>query len=380
MKIHYVHTRPVDSQEANIIQVFQMCKAFGQLGHDVTLSVPAHASKSSAVELVQERMGVHDIGFHIRTYKRFSLRNRFKSIGCIPGALKEVREVASDLLFVRVFVLLLFLSKRHKNIFFEIHNSRIGPAALSNNLVAPLLVKIAKRPTMKAFVTISEALGRWWAEKGVPLPKLLNLHDGVDLERFGQLPDKREARKKLSLPEEGKIVVYTGSLYKDRGMDRVLKLAEDISDVQFVVVGGPQERRVELEKLAEQRSLRNLRFVGHRPQKEIPLYLASADVLLMLWSKDVPTMNYCSPLKLFEYLASGRVIVGDGFPTILEVMKNNEHGYLVDPESYTDLKAALQRALSSPEGLTMAKNAQNLAKHYSWGMRCQSILQFTNRG
>jgi glycosyltransferase involved in cell wall biosynthesis len=60
-------------------------------------------------------------------------------------------------------------------------------------------------------------------------------------------------------------------------------------------------------------------------------------VLLALWSKKVPTINYCSPLKIFEYMASGRIMVAHGFPTIKEVIKHNKNGLLARPDDFNDL-------------------------------------------
>ena len=58
----------------------------------------------------------------------------------------------------------------------------------------------------------------------------------------------------------------------------------------------------------------------------------------MIWTDKTNTMNYCSPLKLFEYMAAGRIIVGHDFPTISEVLTNNETALLVPPDSFEALR------------------------------------------
>jgi len=374
LKIHYVHSRPADSQEANIIQVLQMCRAFGRLGHEVVLSLPGTSQEQTETALAA-RMG-GDLSFRARTFRRARTGGRFKSLSCIPGARAEVAAVRSDLLFVRDALLLPFLSPRHSRVVFEIHNTFVGSPWFSNGVIAPQLVRIARQKKLKAFVTISDALKRWWEDRGIPREKGLAAHDGVDLKEFAGIP-QAEARRTLGLPEGGKIVVYTGSLYLDRGVGRILRLAKDRPDVRFIIVGGPEDRRAELEIWRQKEKLNNVELVGHRPQKDVPLYLAAADVLLALWSKSVPTMNYCSPLKLFEYLAAGRLIVADGFPTIREVMKDGQHGFLVDPQSYEALHSAVTAALalSQSDAAAMGRRTEELAGEYTWEKRCRSILK-----
>ena len=54
----------------------------------------------------------------------------------------------------------------------------------------------------------------------------------------------------------------------------------------------------------------------------------------------VPTINYCSPLKVFEYMASNKLIVADAFVTIKEVLTDKM--YFVKPDDYDDLKSTFK--------------------------------------
>ena len=80
---------------------------------------------------------------------------------------------------------------------------------------------------------------------------------------------------------------------------------------------------------------------------QTPEYLYSG-YSVSLWSYEVPTINYCSPLKIFEYMAAGRTILAQGFPTILEVLHNNENAIIAKPDSFQDLYDKLKYALDFP--------------------------------
>ena len=74
----------------------------------------------------------------------------------------------------------------------------------------------------------------------------------------------------------------------------------------------------------------------------------ASDILLALWSKKVLTINYCSPLKLFEYMASGRTIIAHDFITIKEVI-NEKNGYLIDRNDKNALTKEIKSLLNKSE-------------------------------
>ena len=78
-------------------------------------------------------------------------------------------------------------------------------------------------------------------------------HDGFDLSLFEKYIDKNTARSKLNLPENKKIVTYTGGLYPDRDIENIIYLAREFPDDMFLVIGGPENHRQNFEKLSLQR-------------------------------------------------------------------------------------------------------------------------------
>ena len=101
--------------------------------------------------------------------------------------------------------------------------------------------------------------------------------------------------------------------------------------MRFIIVGGtPAGNGSRSESDRETRNIQNVRLTGRVPHREIPQWLASADILLMMWTWKVSTIRVCSPMKLFEYMAAKRLIVGPAFPTVLEVMEDGRDAILLN--------------------------------------------------
>jgi glycosyltransferase involved in cell wall biosynthesis len=377
MKLLYIHNGILDSEYANVIQVANMCEAFSQCGVEVTMAIGAPNIKVKEPKASMYNNIGHIPSFEIVTYPKFTFAGRLEIFGSYIGVSSLLRNFNADLCFVRdPFILRLLINEGIPTIF-ESHNSRLhNRNKLLNILWEKDVLSNTHNPKLLKFVTISRALAEFWLNKGVPKEKIEVMHDGFNLHLFESPLTQDEARRKTGLPLNKKIVAYAGRLYEDRGVEWIIELARQNPDVCFAVIGGPDERKVALEKKSNELNIDNILWLGQVPHVQIPDYLFAADILLMIWSWQVPTINYCSPLKMFEYMASGRIIVGQAFPTIGEVLVDQETAFLADPNSFEDLRGKLSQALNEPNALEMASKARKLAfAEYSWVARAGKILE-----
>jgi glycosyltransferase involved in cell wall biosynthesis len=113
------------------------------------------------------------------------------------------------------------------------------------------------------------------------------------------------------------------------------------------------------------------------PHSDIPLYLKSANVLILPNSakQDISRL-YTSPLKLFEYMASGVPIVASDIQSLREVLSENSTFFFEadNPESLAQkILYVVNHEAESCEKAAVAKNA---VEEYTWESRSKKILDF----
>jgi glycosyltransferase involved in cell wall biosynthesis len=298
----------------------------------------------------------------------------------------------SDLIYTRLPQAAAISSSMGLNTILETHDQpkgRIGPIAMRLFL---------KGKGARRVVVISHALAADLAKliNGFPVsPFTLIAPDGVDLVRYVDLPSPVEARMLLSpwLEDLARrvggeysssvfTVGYTGHLYPGRGINLILDLAERLPNINFLIVGGETNDYEELVARVNSRNLRNLIPVGFVPNAELPLFQASCEVLLMPYQRRVAASSggdiaqYLSPMKLFEYLASGRVICSSDLPVLREIL-TEKNAILLPPENLIAWVNALEKIQHDLEfRYSLSVAARDTALLYTWQERVKKILSY----
>jgi len=158
-----------------------------------------------------------------------------------------------------------------------------------------------------------------------PNEAMLLAPNGVELEKYAGLPSPTEARRQLNL-KEGLTVGFTGHIYPGRGADLLFELAKQMPTVNFLWVGGTPELVDFWRGKLTEAGMTNVTMTGFVKHESIPSYQAAADVLLMPYSRSIEASSgqdiaeVINPMKMFEYMASGRGIISADLPSIREVL------------------------------------------------------------
>lgn len=221
------------------------------------------------------------------------------------------------------------------------------------------------------------ATNRWKAEEltrrfQVPPSKITVEQNAVDVGQFSLSLSKADARKRLELPQDRRIVVYTGHLYGWKGVETLAEAAKYARGALFYIVGGTEGA---IESFRQKWGTEpNIRIVGHRPHDEMPLWQKAADVLVLPnTAKEEISARYTSPMKLFEYMASGTPIVASGLPSISEIVGGGR-AILVAPDDPHALADGITRALHA-DGHAESENARSWVQDHTWGKRAARILK-----
>jgi len=166
-------------------------------------------------------------------------------------------------------------------------------------------------------------------------------------------------------------VLWIGSAeYRWQGINLVKKAAERLLSI---------DREILFLVTAEGRSTENLRFLGRIPYDEAPRYVASADVGLCIYEQIAYYPRfYFSPLKLFDYMASGLPVLGTDVGQIRRVIEENGNGILAG-NSVEDIVSGLLRLKQDErERREMgARGREAVRARYNWGSiasRTEEIL------
>ena len=110
-----------------------------------------------------------------------------------------------------------------------------------------------------------------------------------------------------------------------------------------------------------------VQFTGHVTHAEVSQFENEADIAVV----PVPVMKqtmWLSPMKLFEYMASGKAVVASAMGQIANVVKDNENGLLVPAGDADAMASAINKLISDPElRLRLGQRARETAvKNHSW--------------
>jgi glycosyltransferase involved in cell wall biosynthesis len=368
MKIVAISASQIPSNVANSIQTMKAAQALAQLGHEVTLLVPSHEARTTDWDELSRLYGLKtrfSLEYIAAPSRRLFFLTAVRRARAFKPALLYVWPVQSAVLgLLHGFPVLM-----------EIHDlpaGRIGPFwyRYFRDMRGRKRVGVITRALQAA---LDEQFGSF-----LPPQDVILAPNGVELERFADLPDPMTARRALNLPE-APTALCAGHLYPGRGMETVLKLARRMSDVQFVWAGGKPEDVQQWRQAAQ--DLPNVNFVGFVPNQQLPLYQAAAEVLLMPYGPSIGissgagnSAKVSSPMKMFEYLAAGRAILTSDLPVFREVL-NESNAVFCPPEDVPFWQGALRALLDSPtRRAALAAQARKDAEQYTWTARAARLL------
>lgn len=358
MKLFYIANFRMPTEKAHGIQVMEMCNAFAKQGIEVELILPKRINK-----IKQDIFQYYQIekNFKIKKLPCLDFIIFDRIIGILGLWVESFTFLLSswfyllfkkpDIIYIRDN-LLLPLTICRRNIFFESHNS-----------FKRFWFYLKKT---KGIISITKGLAEHFKSRGIN-NQIIWAPDGVNLDKFN-------TRGTIDLPKDKKIVLYTGHLYKWKGVDVLLDTAKRLPDVLFIFVGGTEK---DIESFKQKVKVKNVLIAGKKPHSEIPLWLQSADVLAL---PNSATSNiskfYTSPLKMFEYMAVKKPIIASDLPSLREVL-NNKNSVLVAPDNPEALAEGIKKVLSDAHfAEAIAEQAFQDVQQYTWRKRAKKIINF----
>lgn len=218
-----------------------------------------------------------------------------------------------------------------------------------------------------------------WEEK-IPLEKIRNLNNGVDLEEFDRNREEYQLEDADLLDEHTFKVVYTGSIRLVNNLGKVVEMAEYMKQhgenrIRFLLYGDGTERE-ELMEQCRQKGLDNIRFPGKVEKKYIPFILSKSDLNLN-HVKQTGIMRFgCSLNKQFDYFASGKPVLSD-LTVSHDLIERYGAGVTLPTQDTEALCQEVLRFANMPkeEYEQYCVNARHAAEQYDYQELTQKLLE-----
>ncbi|HZJ25360.1 MAG TPA: glycosyltransferase, partial [Anaerolineales bacterium] len=269
MRIAAITNSRIPSLTANSIQAMKVCQALVQLGHNVHIFAPRETDIVSP-DVLREHYGLRispDLTLlpSLRRLKRFDFTLHAQS---------AARKFKADLIYTWLPQSAVMALWRGYPVILEIH------AGVTGHLGPWWLRQFWKAQGRKRATVTTQALRKAiqrstgfiiTEESGFENEAVIVAPNGVDLERYENLPDPSSARRQLNL-KDGLTVGFTGHIYPGRGADLLFELAKQITAVNFLWVGGTPELVSYWQSRLSDIQLTNVMMTGFIEHSRIPLY------------------------------------------------------------------------------------------------------------
>lgn len=199
------------------------------------------------------------------------------------------------------------------------------------------------------------------------------------------VPDEQveNLRRELSLPQDKKILCYTGTLGStiqgiSYEVETMVEILRDLPTDFVSLIVGAKDNDAYLLQAADKAGVQDRLIVRPWCDRETVFkYLAASDYLLM---PRVGTAPGSSPSKMFDYLAMKKPIIAASTPPVDEVLKNRINAILVDADRQKEWGEAV-KLLESDGALRegIAERSWLDSLEYSWSRRGQRIKWFAER-
>jgi glycosyltransferase involved in cell wall biosynthesis len=393
-KLLYLSNARLPTLMAHGLQIAQNCEAFADNGVEVTLWCTNRYIPPSERALGQDiwthygikhnfkmrRLPTLDLSALSESPKLAPLFFRIQYITFALVVFIGVCFTRADIYYCRdpLILLLLGLVKPRRKLVYEAHRfNRPGLGAwLQREVLRRCAVTVAITPPLRDRLEERQSSLR---QKS----KIIVAHDGIRQSRFEGMPSQGEARAEIGWSDKHFIVGYVGrlrTLGMEKGLTTLIAALGKLpaGSVSLAIVGGPEHLVEAYHQQWLSLSLPPSQFLyaGQVPAEDVPLYMSAFDLCAMPlpWTEHFAYDS--SPIKLFEYMASGRALVASDLPSYADVVVNEEHALLFPPSDIDALAGAIKR-LQEDSALRerIALNARKrVLSDYTWDARARHIL------
>ena len=365
-KINYVTFSSIPSSLPSSLQIIKTCEALSSHDYDVTLIKPGTGNKNTSIKKhynLKNNVYIKEFSF----FKTFPLGLNFYlyCLSCFFFILKNKKSLTISRNYLICFLLTLFKQKA----ILEIHHDTNVEGRITKFILR--YFNFLNKKHLIKIVAISKTVKNLFIKKyNVDSKKIKVLPSGSSI-RINQLP-KLSKNKRLKLG-------YFGSFTPSKGVETMMRLSKIDCSNDYYLYGVDKKK---LKKLKRQNINKNLFLRESIPYSVLPKELMKMDFLMMPYRKIVRSAGevddiskYTSPLKLFDYLAVGKIILSSNLKVLREVINERNAYFINNYENIFEWKKVIEIAKNSRrKNLIMSINNLKLSKKFDHKKRVKKYL------
>ena len=366
MKIAYISPGPIPSESANAIHIIHMCAALSNHIDELTLYTYTSIKTNDLNKIISKKYGI-DIKFKIVKSINFNKETSISRIlhGLISSSkcfFLNYDYIISRSSWGTTFSILLGLNVCH-----EEHSPPVH--------IHDKFLRIIGFKRLIKFVVISENLKKFIKAKyeKTKKSKIILLRDAAPNTLLNLKHNKIKTNNTKFK------VGFSGHLYKGKGIDLILKIAQKMRNIEFHILGGPNLAVTKFKK----QSTSNCIFYGNVDFVEVHKILINFDLLLAPYSENVSIGEgktdigkWMSPLKIFEYMALGKPFITSKIIVLEEFLENGIDSILVSPDQVHDWIKTIYFMQKNPHIMNEIGDAAKLKfiKNFTWDQRAIKLI------
>lgn len=246
---------------------------------------------------------------------------------------------------------------------------------------AQQIIRYNTRSAIKIICVSRNAKTRLIKVWDVPEEKIEILYNAVDVSLFRPYPEERSRIYEIYGIDGGPLIIYVGSFFPWQDIDLLLKAFSqviiDYPAARLLLIGEGQQFEAMKDLAKELQILDRVKFTGFLSQLEICRIVGAADIAIAPYTDMANDQFIGSPMKLFEYMASGIATIATDLGQIHEIIRPGENGLLVEAGNLVALINAINILAANPD--LRAKLGEEARKEaiqkYSWD---NSVTQLEN--
>lgn len=355
----------------------KVSEGVGEVCYNLALELEkrGHTIKIFATSNFGENEKIRSRNIEVYRYKKaFKFQNTDISLALFKEPLKHEIDVIhlQGTPFPGPIAGYIYAKKKRKPFVLSYHGDLVMEGSILKRIATFALSKYSYKILNEA--KIITAVSTEYVNQSKILKRYINkikiIPNGINLSEYSIHFSKIEARRKLNLPDDAKIILFVGGLVEHKNPHILLRampiIQKSIPNAKLIIAGEGLMRD-KLKRLSQKLDVNNdVRFTGSVMGNEKLLYYKSADVFVL------PSFSECFGLVLLEASAFGLPLVVSSLEAFKAVVEDRYNGLFTKTGDEKDLAEKIVYLLENEDVREkMGKNARKKVENYS----CEGIAE-----